>query len=99
MAHDFSIRKADDATEFCYFFGYAGGVMYRHFNAAEFNGGVSGTNQGKVIDAIDAMFAIQLIISELKDRGYDHDAANFERFNKNVVLKSGNNQKYRIHFS
>lgn len=50
MAHDISFHPSKSEKPFAYFFGYCAGVWYDALDCQEFNGGVSGTNQGKEID-------------------------------------------------
>jgi hypothetical protein len=50
MAHDISFHPSRDEKPFAYFFGYCEGVWYQALDCEQFDGGVSGTNEGLDVD-------------------------------------------------
>lgn len=99
MAHQFLIERKKDKKE-AWFLGFAEGVFYKQFHCEEFNGMISGRNQGKTIPKKTAESALKRIIESEEIKNYpDPERINeIKDFYFNVVLNSNDTDTFYIHY-
>jgi hypothetical protein len=69
MAHDFGIRNTKK-EKYSYFFGYAGGLMYRAFGEIKHDMGISGDNGTEIKTKAETERALDRAIKEFDGMGY-----------------------------
>lgn len=100
MAHDFSIAVQNETSEYVCFFGFLGGIAYSAFNAQEFNNGLSGSNDGKVISKSEAEAGVKAMIEKFKTgQHYETEIAEFTTFLNEKILTQDDSVKFFVHYS
>ena len=69
MSHDFGIRNTK-SKEYSYFFGYAGGLMYRAFGEEKHDNLFSGDNGKEIKTKAETEKALDRAIEEFDKMGY-----------------------------
>ena len=85
-------------SETAYFFGYGNAAMYRVFYCQEFNKGVSGCNDGKIINREQAIRGVNKSISFLSSYPDIKEVDKLKAYVP-IIMESGNDALFFIHFS
>jgi len=85
-------------AETAYFFGYGNSAMYRAFYCQEFDKGVSGSNDGKVINREQAIRGVNKSISFLSFHPNVKEVDKLKAYIP-IIMESGKDALFFIHFS